>query len=313
MRASFVMILGAAVVAAAAAAACSGGTSEQLNGGGGDTGDGGSSSVLPPDGDPAAAGINATGTGAGTGAVTGLPCDVQQVIENRCIGCHLGPSPVALLTYDDLTKASAVDPKQTNAQRALARMNDTASPMPPKPAVAPNPAEIAVLDAWIKAGTPKGAVCTMAGGDAGADGGTTPTNTNTPLVCTSKTTWNQGNNGSSRMRPGGACIICHTQKGGPDFTVAGTVYPTAHEPNDCNGVNGALQVVVTDKNGAVKTLAVNSVGNFSMSGPVAPPFTVKVVNGAKERAMAGSLTAGDCNSCHTATGVNGAPGRVMAP
>jgi uncharacterized membrane protein len=37
------------------------------------------------------------------------------------------------------------------------------------------------------------------------------------------------------MHPGGACITCHTIKGGPAFKVAGTVFPTLHEPNDCNG------------------------------------------------------------------------------
>ena len=97
------------------------------------------------------------------------------------------------------------------------------------------------------------------------------------------------------MRPGGACITCHTMRGGPNYTVAGTVYPTAHEPNDCNGVNGALTVVVTDKNGVVTNIAVNTVGNFSSRTAIAAPFTVKVTNGTKTRAMAGSLTAGDCN------------------
>src|SRR5512143_2439287 len=51
-------------------------------------------------------GINTTGVGAGTGANTGLPCDVQQLLENRCIGCHLGPSPKPLLTYSDLLAPS---------------------------------------------------------------------------------------------------------------------------------------------------------------------------------------------------------------
>ena len=60
-------------------------------------------------------------------------------------------------------------------------------------------------------------------------------------------------------------------------------------------------------------LPVNNVGNFSSRANIVAPFHVKVTNGAKVRAMAGALTAGDCNSCHTATGVNGAPGRVMAP
>lgn len=261
-------------------------------------------------------GINTTGAGAGTGANTGLPCDIQQLLENRCIGCHLGPSPVALLTYDNLLKPSAAVPGKNLAQVSVDRMKNTASPMPPAPAVAPTAAEIATFEAWVTAGTPKGVVCTPPAGDAGADGGTVPTGTNynTPTVCTSNTTWNQGNQGSSRMRPGGACITCHTMRGGPAYTVAGTVYPTAHEPNDCNGTNNAaMTVIVTDKNGVITNIPVNTAGNFFSRAAVAPPFFVKVSNGTKTRAMAGALTAGDCNTCHTLAGVNGAPGRVMAP
>ncbi len=297
--------------AAGAAAACSAGTPGSLTGEpvpGAENG----SAVLPPtspDGADAG-GINTTGKGAGSGAPTGLPCDVQQLLENRCIGCHLGPSPVALLTYDDLMKPSAGDPKKTLAQASLDRMKNTASPMPPAPAVAPTAAEMATLDAWVKAATPKGAVCASLPGDAGADGGASKP-TNTPVVCTSKTTAKGGS--SSLMKPGGACITCHSMQGGPAYVVAGTVYPTAHEPNDCNGVNGGLSVVVTDKNGNVTTLAVNSAGNFSAGGNIAAPFKVKVVRGATERAMLGSVTAGDCNTCHTVTGVNGAPGRIMSP
>jgi hypothetical protein len=115
------------------------------------------------------------------------------------------------------------------------------------------------------------------------------------------------------MHPGQACITCHTMKGGPSFKIAGTVYPTAHEPDDCDGVAGGLTVVVTDANGTVTNITVNSSGNFDARGTVTPPFHVKVTNGTKERAMTDALTAGDCNSCHTEQGVNNAPGRIMAP
>jgi len=311
------MILGVLVGAAVAAACGSSGDASNLSSGGTSGPDG--STTTGQDGAAASVdaavygdGINTTGMGAGTGAATGLPCDVQQLLENRCIGCHLGPSPPALLNYADLLKPSS-DPAKNLAQKSVERMKSTTSPMPPAPAVAPTAAEIATFEAWVTAGTPMGAVCTPAG-DAGAPdagGGTNPYNT--PTVCTSNTTWNGGNEGTSVMRPGGACITCHTMRGGPAYTVAGTVYPTAHEPNDCNGVNGAVTVVVTDANGVVTNIAVNSVGNFNSRANIAAPFHVKVTNGAKVRAMGGALTAGDCNSCHTVTGVNGAPGRVMAP
>jgi hypothetical protein len=307
-------VIGGLVVAAAVAAACGTADTATLSGDPGGT-EGGA--TIPDDagGDagPYGDGINTSGKGAGTGAATGLPCDVQQLLENRCIGCHLGPSPAALLTYDDLLKPSS-EPGKTLAQKSLERMKNTASPMPPAPAVAPAADEITTFQQWVTAGTPKGAACTPPPGDAGADAGSTGGNIyNTPTVCTSKTTWNQGNQGSSRMRPGGACITCHTMQGGPAYKVAGTVYPSAHEPNDCNGVNGVVTVVVTDKNGVVTNIPVNNVGNFNSRANIAAPFHVKVTNGAKERVMAGALTAGDCNSCHTLAGVNGAPGRVMAP
>lgn len=307
----YLAVFGLASIAIGLMAACG---DEELNparprdGGASSSGDGG----FADDGGGNGEGINATGQGAGTGANTGLPCDVQQLLENRCIGCHLGTSPPALLTYDDLVKPSAKDPAKSMAQRSIDRMKDPAAPMPPAPAVAPTAEEIAVLQAWVDAKTPKGAACT------GVDGGTPPPTGgvyNTPTVCTSNKTWNGGNEGSSSMRPGGACITCHTMRGGPNYQIAGTVYPSAHEPNDCNGVGGnGLTVVVTGADGVVTNLTVNAAGNFYLrQGKVTAPFHVKVTNGTKERVMAGSLTAGDCNSCHTEAGVNGAPGRIMAP
>jgi mono/diheme cytochrome c family protein len=263
-------------------------------------------------------GINTTGVGAGTGADTGLPCDIQQILENYCIACHLAGSAMGpLLTYDDLLKPSTSDPHKTMAVRALERMSDPNSPMPPKPAVAPNADEIATWKAWIDAQTPKATTtCTdkpPAAGDAG-------TVFNTPTVCTSNTFWKGGNGGddddnggTSTMHPGVACITCHTIQGGPSFKIAGTVYPTAHEPNDCDGVKGGLTVIVTDAHGKDTPLTVNSAGNFYSESNIKAPFHVRVTNGTKVRAMNGSLTAGDCNSCHTVAGANGAPGRILAP
>ena len=56
-----------------------------------------------------------------------------------------------------------------------------------------------------------------------------------------------------------------------------------------------------------------AVGNFSTRTRIVPPYKAQVTDGVKTRAMAGSVTGGDCNSCHTETGANGAPGRIMAP
>lgn len=309
MRSGMGIVIG--IVGATLLALACGSSNGDLYDQGGSSGGSSGSTTTTDASTTAGDGINATGVGAGTGANTGLPCDIQQLLENRCIGCHLaGASVPPLLTYDDLLKPAPSDPKKTMAQRSLERMQDTTSPMPPAPAEPPTAAEIQTWQAWVSGGTPKGAACTDTG-DGGAPPATNPYAT--PTVCTSNKTWSGGNDGSGSMRPGGACITCHSMRGGPAYVVAGTVYPTAHEPNDCNGAPGPITVEITDANGAVTTLQANSVGNFYSRAKVAAPFHVKVKSGTKERAMSASLTAGDCNSCHTEQGVNGAPGRVMAP
>jgi hypothetical protein len=256
-------------------------------------------------------GVGIVPGGAGTGADTGLPCDVQAILEVRCIGCHSSASPPPLLTYANLVAPSKTVPTKTMAQVSLDRMKATTGVMPPLPAVPPTPAEIATFEAWVAASSPKGAVCVapVDGGAPVVDAGPNPY-ASAP-ICTSGKLWKSGNNTS--MRPGEACQACHQKQGGPGYTIAGTVYPTAHEPKDCNGSPGPMTVVVTDKNAKVVSITTNAVGNFASSAQLAAPFNVKVVSGNKTRAMVGALTSGDCNSCHTQAGANGAPGRILAP
>jgi hypothetical protein len=152
------------------------------------------------------------------------------------------------------------------------------------------------------------------GADAPGPGGTTvPDPFSVPPTCTSGTTW-RGDKGPM-MNPGRACIDCHSQDEGPDFTIAGTIYPTAHEPDLCYGADGAdgSQVVITGADGRVITLTPNGSGNFSYEGAVTLPFRAKVVYMGRERVMAAPQTSGDCNSCHTQTGAMNAPGRVLLP
>ena len=146
------------------------------------------------------------------------------------------------------------------------------------------------------------------------------TNYNTPTVCTSGQTWTGGSTKSANMEPGLACRSCHVvlgQAGTKDFDISGTVYPTAHEPDLCNGVGGTT-VVITDVNKTDHVLQVNSVGNFYNDDglgflKIPTPYTAKVVSGTKVREMLTSQTNGDCNSCHTEQGTQSAPGRIMAP
>jgi len=151
--------------------------------------------------------------------------------------------------------------------------------------------------------------------DGGADDASGSNPYDTPVTCTSNTHWTRGTRGSASMQPGGTCIGCHATTGGeaPTFVVAGTVYPSAHEPNDCNGSANA-SVVITDSTGKSLTLTTNAAGNFYASaGALTPPYHAKVVANGKERAMSAAQTTGDCNSCHTESGAHDAPGRIMLP
>jgi hypothetical protein len=99
------------------------------------------------------------------------------------------------------------------------------------------------------------------------------------------------------------------------------VYPSAHEPDTCDGVNAPdggveapdAEVVVTGSDGTTISLSINAAGNFFTTYSLSAPFTAKVVNGDLERAMTETTTDGDCNSCHTESGDNGAPGRITLP
>jgi hypothetical protein len=235
-------------------------------------------------------------------ATSGLPCDVQGFLADRCQGCHgsqlANGAPIHLMTYDDLTAANAAG--VTVAQRCLDRIKSTGSQMPPLPASAATLAEVSMFEGWVTAGAPSGDCVGGAGGFGG------------PVVCTSGKTWTGGNRESSLMHPGVACIACHASGEGPRFRIAGTVYPTGHEPDDCNGASAAT-VEVTDAAGNVSSLPVNAAGNFFTQAAVAFPIHVAVVAGGMRRAMAGTPPTGDCNTCHTQDGANMAPGRIALP
>ena len=241
-------------------------------------------------------------------ASTGLPCDVQAFLSERCQGCHgselSGGAPMHLVSYDDLvaTTTSGI----TVAERCVDRIRSAGSQMPPLPASAATPTEISMFEAWIAAGTPPGDCTGGTGGTGGAGG------FGGPVVCSSGKTWTGGNRESAVMHPGVACISCHASGEGPRFRIAGTVYPTGHEPDDCDGATAAT-VEITDATGNVTSLPVNAAGNFFTRAAIAFPIRVAVVANGMRRAMAGTPPNGDCNTCHTQDGANLAPGRIALP
>ncbi|MFO0547231.1 MAG: c-type cytochrome domain-containing protein [Polyangiaceae bacterium] len=252
-------------------------------------------------------GGDGAGGDPGTSVSGDLPCDVADVLSQNCVSCHSGSTPsggVALTSRDELTAPSPTVASQTVAQRALARMQDPQNPMPPSGV--PAAADVAAFAAWVNAGTPVG------------DCGSTPT---PEITCTSGQTWH-GEEGKG-MNPGEACISCHAKGGGeedekgPLFGFAGTVYPTLHEPDGCipaaADVSGAV-VIVTDANGQEYQAPVLSGGNFYVE-EVFPTFPVyaRVERNGATSSMKDPVDSGDCNTCHTATGTDGAPGRIAAP
>ncbi len=241
----------------------------------------------------------------------GLPCDVATFFETKCDTCHTNPpaggAPVSLLTYADLQAPSRLNPALNEAQESLVRVESTSSPMPPGGGLSAS--DVAVLANWLDAGTPQGTCAAMAP-DAGSP--------DSPPVCTSNSTWTGGNDGSSRMNPGLACIACHQSTGGeaPRYSVAGTVYPTVHEPDLCNGASGSafgVTVHITDAAGTTITLTPNSAGNFDSSAALTFPIRASVTSDAGTLVMQTPQSSGDCNSCHTQNGLNGAPGRIIVP
>jgi hypothetical protein len=260
---------------------------------------------------------------APAGELSGVPCDVQGVLQkNQCLGCHgaVPSGPMSLLSYDDLVAPGKSAPSRKMAELMVERMRNPARPMPPSGV--PASAEVTVIERWIAAGYPRGACST-------GDAGTTGSDASVPAIvsqCSSNSRWTNGNEGDARMNPGRACLDCHTgvnarrnRPRAPD-AIGGTVYATVREPDRCNGANGtssAASIVITDANNRIYSLPVNSVGNFSASSSTVPglqfPIRAKVVSGGKERAMGSPQMTGDCNSCHTERGANGAPGRIYLP
>jgi hypothetical protein len=281
---------------------------------------------------PGGAGGGSPGGGSnGVGAAAdGLPCEIATLLAAKCTSCHSNPpvayAPMALVSYADLLAPAKSDASKTNAVVSLARMGSAASPMPPSPAALASAGEIAAFAAWVNAGTPMGACGGVDAGTSPVDAGTSPVDAgpnpfDAPPQCTSNTFSNVKE--GAAMKPGMGCVSCHDGSGdAPKLLVGGTAYATPHEPDKCNaqvemGPDVSTAVVeITDKNGVVLQLAVNSVGNFyraASKGALALPYTAKIKYNGGERAMGSPQMSGDCNGCHTQAGSNGAPGRVLLP
>lgn len=131
--------------------------------------------------------------------------------------------------------------------------------------------------------------------------------------CMSQSRWAGGDAGSALMRPGTPCLSCHGERA-PIFTFAGSIYASAHEPDQCNGAaaNDAV-VVIKAANGYKLALTINAAGNFFTQTALPKPYTVEIRYQGRTRLKQQPQTSGDCNGCHSELGSNGASGRITLP
>jgi mono/diheme cytochrome c family protein len=249
-------------------------------------------------------GGGAGGTGGSSGGLAGLPCDVSALFQTSCVSCHYAGNTQnipPLASRDELAATSPLG--GTYAARALTRIQ--AGTMPPGGTVPA--AEVTALSNWINGGLQAGSCGTAI--DAGAP---------TP-VCTSGLTGST--NPGSSMNPGMACISCHYSSGdGPIDSFMGTAFPGLHEKDLCKDpvpTGTTVQVEILDQAGnsvsprcliTVRTSSGNFMGNCATA---VSPYRARVIkNGVAGAAMVTPQTDGDCNTCHTVMGANGAPGRI---
>ena len=269
------------------------------------------SCTAPTDAGPPPLGDGGVDAGPSDAGVSGdLPCDVAAVLTGSCTSCHgtppIGGALMSLTSLAQLRAASPSNPAVTTGQACVQRMASTTSPMPPSPAAPVSASNQAAFSAWVSSGMPAGS--------CGVDAGTDPVFSGPP-TCTSGVYWTQGEGGD--MRPGEACIACHSRGEGPAFSIAGTAYPTGHEYDDCYGsaAQGA-RVDVTDSNNVTRSFTANQAGSFygnATTGWPVFPIRAQITFNGKTRMMAGAVSSGDCNGCHTLAGAQGAPGRVALP
>jgi hypothetical protein len=268
--------------------------------------------------DAGATGGGMAGGTAADGGFEGLPCEVVTLLQGRCVSCHRSPptggAPNPLTSRAELIATSPSGSRY--AELSLARMKSTTAPMPPGGALPPG--EVAPLEAWVMAGAPAGAC----GGsvDAGVP----------MLTCASARTWTQRYDGSPDMNPGMACRACHAGQNfsgqnpqgqselGRQYWFAGTAFPGRNERDGClASAPSGVTIEILDADGGVRvSMPVRTTsGNFYdttiRTRPQWLPYTARVRrNGAVVSTMRTPQMSGDCNTCHTELGQQGAPGRI---
>jgi hypothetical protein len=305
---SWTTFLGAGVLGVAIAVGCGTGGGVDTSGVGASSSSGGEAGVAP------------------TGATLAgdIPCDVAEIMSRSCTSCHTDPpnggAKVPLTKRAHFLAPAVTDASKNVGVLSVERMKDTRKPMPPDGVLPAS--DVAIVEKWVAAGMPDGQCASPPG--LGKSPYDTPRD-----ICTSDTFWTRGEAESADMLPGEVCNDCHVKRRHPNISsIGGTVYPTAHEKDKCNGgpsVAGA-EVVFTDVDGKElrRTKVRSPSGNFYEKPSVftlpAAGAKVYVEQAGKKRHMSAVVKDGDCNKCHTMDGSgadasdpNKAPGRIMLP
>lgn len=118
-------------------------------------------------------GSAASGGSGGSASETQLPCDLAELFATRCQECHSDPpkfgAAMPLVSRDDLL-ATALDGESRVVDAVLARLQASDNRMPPPPKPEATAEEIALIQAWVDAGTPERPAGDTCGGTGGAGG-----------------------------------------------------------------------------------------------------------------------------------------------
>jgi hypothetical protein len=138
-------------------------------------------------------------------------------------------------------------------------------------------------------------------------------------ICHSEEIWTYQDKDSPLMNPGRSCVQCHADENdefhAPFYKVGGTVMQDLHDADDCRGAAQQI-VIVTDGLGNEHQMRTNTAGNFWLDADVelVPPFSARIIDTeGRQRVKQVPVDSGDCASCHTAEGDQGAPGRLTPP
>ena len=133
-----------------------------------------------------------------------------------------------------------------------------------------------------------------------------------PELCDSERRWIAEDEPHPWMLPGSDCMAagCHGSGATMPFAFAGTIYANRREADDCFGQADAV-VIVEDADHVEYVVETNAAGNFFIQAGARYPFRAAVSYNKRTVEMLDVRPEhGSCNGCHTATGLNGAPGRI---